>query len=520
MISYRVIIIVCIIAIISTGCSSGLWGEYSTPTPDFSIFPTSTPFEVATLIPTPVPPTITPTLDPPTPTMEPSPSPLPTLSGAPKPPVIYYAQSGDSLTAVATRFGVNPSDISSADPLPVTGLVNPGTLMLIPDRMQETTPSTLLLPDSEFVYSASALDFNIEQFTRKAGGKLNSYSDYLRTTGNTSGAQIVQRLADENSINPRLLLTVLEYQSGWVYGEPHNLAQVDYPLDYINFLSRGLFAQMVRAIKDLSVGYYDWRAGKLTQLTFPDGRTIRMSPQLNAGTAALQYYFSLHYNYDDWAKAIDPNIGVPALYREMFGDPWLRDSQISPLFPPGIEQPPLTLPFIPGVVWSYSGGPHPAWELEGALAAIDFAPASMNGGCETSDQWVVAPASGLVTRSGNGVVVLDLDGDGKEQTGWVLLFLHIANAGRVKAGTFLDQGGYIGHPSCEGGVATGTHVHIARRYNGEWVLADGALPFNMDGWVVHAGAKPYLGTLTRGGDVVTACACGSLTTNIIREPQP
>jgi LasA protease len=154
------------------------------------------------------------------------------------------------------------------------------------------------------------------------------------------------------------------------------------------------------------------------------------------------------------------------------------------------------------------------------LAAIDFAPASMNGGCETSDQWVVAPASGLVTRSGNGVVVLDLDGDGKEQTGWVLLFLHIANAGRVKAGTFLDQGGYIGHPSCEGGVATGTHVHIARRYNGEWVLADGALPFNMDGWVVHAGAKPYLGTLTRGGDVVTACACGSLTTNIIREPQP
>jgi hypothetical protein len=89
MISYRVIIIVCMVALISSGCSGGLWGEYSTPTPDFSMFSTSTPYETATLIPTPVPPTITPSMDPPTPTEEPSPSPLPTLSGAPKPPMIY-----------------------------------------------------------------------------------------------------------------------------------------------------------------------------------------------------------------------------------------------------------------------------------------------------------------------------------------------------------------------------------------------------------------------------------------------
>ena len=35
----------------------------------------------------------------------------------------------------------------------------------------------------------------------------------------------------------------------------------------------------------------------------------------------------------------------------------------------------------------------------------------------------------------------------------------------------------IGHASCEGGVSTGTHLHFARKYNGEWVLADGPLPF-------------------------------------------
>ena len=33
----------------------------------------------------------------------------------------------------------------------------------------------------------------------------------------------------ENSTNPRLLLTLLEYQSQWVFGSPDNLAKTDYP---------------------------------------------------------------------------------------------------------------------------------------------------------------------------------------------------------------------------------------------------------------------------------------------------
>jgi len=35
-----------------------------------------------------------------------------------------------------------------------------------------------------------------------------------------SGAAVVQRVADELSVNPKLLLAVLEYQSGWVFGAP------------------------------------------------------------------------------------------------------------------------------------------------------------------------------------------------------------------------------------------------------------------------------------------------------------
>jgi LasA protease len=129
---------------------------------------------------------------------------------------------------------------------------------------------------------------------------------------------------------------------------------------------------------------------------------------------------------------------------------------------------------------------------------------------------VTASAPGLVVRSGNGIVVIDLDGDGYEQTGWALLYLHVSSKDRVATGTLVEEGDPLGHPSCEGGMATGTHVHIARKYNGEWILADGPVPFVLSGWRAHAGSEPYKGTLTKGDQIVTACQCGSFETRITR----
>jgi LasA protease len=104
-------------------------------------------------------------------------------------------------------------------------------------------------------------------------------------------------------------------------------------------------------------------------------------------------------------------------------------------------------------------------------------------------------------------VVLDLDGDGDERTGWVIFFFHVATEGRIKAGLVVKQGDPLGHPSCEGGRATGTHVHIARKYNGEWIPAAGPLAFALDGWVAGFGSAIYEGTLTKGSKVVPACPC-------------
>jgi murein DD-endopeptidase MepM/ murein hydrolase activator NlpD len=176
------------------------------------------------------------------------------------------------------------------------------------------------------------------------------------------------------------------------------------------------------------------------------------------------------------------------------------------------------LPFVRNWLWSYTGGPHGAWEQDGAYAALDFAPGSVESGCVDSSTWVTASASGLVVRSGKGVVVVDLDGDGREQTGWVLVYLHVATDGKLPVGTWVDKDDQLGRPSCEGGISTGTHVHIARKYNGEWIPADGPLPFNLGGWVAQAGPEAYKGTLTRDGQTLTACTCTNAQTFITRGP--
>jgi hypothetical protein len=93
-----------------------------------------------------------------------------------------------------------------------------------------------------------------------------------------------------------------------------------------------------------------------------------------------------------------------------------------------------------------------------------------------------------------------------------VFYLHVSQEGRPALGQALQVGDRIGHPSCEGGSSTGTHVHIARKYNGEWVPADGyggVLGFTLEGWVAHDGPAIYEGTLARGAQIVTACTCSN-----------
>lgn len=541
----RTFIVLLLIAITSSACvsSPSLWGVAPTPTPDQPI-PTSPPvLDPFALVDDPIvfptsttPPSIATNSAlalTPNPTTENTPSALlastPTPDMSDKSPFLYYAQSGDMLSAVASRFGVSESEITSNADLTRTTLIDPGTLLVIPNRINEpTTPNIQIVPDAEIIFSITAADFNVDEFVEEQGGYLSVFEDYLGSTGKIKGSDAIERLAYENSINPRMLLGLLEYESNWVRGQPVDILHTDYPMGFNDYHYKGMSVQLVWAANNLSIGYYGWRAGTLTHIDFPDGTSLRLDPRLNAGTVAIQYLFSRLYNQSRWSQIINPESGFPAVYRELFGDPWTLAEDMNPIFPAALNQPNLTLPFAPNEKWSYTGGPHNGWgqlspeiygETHSVFAAIDFAPAAGRSGCIPTNTWVLASAPGLVVRSENGAVMVDLDGDGYEQTGWNLLYMHISSQNRVSKGTWLEAGDRIGHASCEGGVSTGTHLHFARKYNGEWVTADGPIPFVLSGWRVYAGVKPYQGTLVKGERIVIADINSESKSIIIREDE-
>jgi LasA protease len=427
----------------------------------------------------------------------------------------YYAQSGDTLAAVAAHFGVSPSQVTSPASIPPSGLIPPGQPLDIPPHLPPAAYPSGLLPDSEIVDGPSAADFDIAAFIREKGGFLSTYSEQVDTE-KLSGAEIIRRTAVEQSINPRLLLGLLDYTSGWVTGQPKNDHTLTYPIGFYVPQYQGLAKELSLVARMLSQGYYGWRDGSLTDLEFIGNQKVRLSPQLNAGTVALQFLFTKLLERKSWEKALYSSDGFLQAYGQLFGDPWARDAQFGALFPEGAQQPALDLPFAQGQHWSFTGGPHLSWGVGSPPGAIDLAPVTGDAPCQVSSAWVDAAAPGIVVRSERNAVALDLDGDGKEQTGWVLFYFHIADQDRVPAGSRLKSGDPIGHPSCQGGRVTGTHVHLARKYNGEWLPVGEPLPFVMSGWMVQAGKKPYDGTLTKGDWIINARPDGVHDSIVVR----
>ena len=251
----------------------------STPTPTITsgVLTTATPSR-----PTPI---ASPTL-PPTPTLS--------VSGVAE-NLLYESQPGDVLRSLAIRFGVIPSDIrATSGLLPQDGgLVDPGLILVIPDRLENPGPSDRLLPDSEVVYSPHTADFDVNAFVSSQGGFLNTYTEYVAGVVR-SGAEIVDRAALAHSINPRLLLAFLEYSSGWVTNPAQPTGDaLNYPIGMIDIQYQGLYKQLTWLSNELGKGYYGWRSGTMIDLVLADGSYIRMSPSINAGTVAIQYLFSL-----------------------------------------------------------------------------------------------------------------------------------------------------------------------------------------------------------------------------------
>lgn len=447
----------------------------------------------------------------PTPSTTPTPNPPITLPTPRTESVTYTIQQGDFLRSIAQKYQVSIDQIVTANDIENPNLIDVNQVIEIPPPSLEDVASAFkIIPDSELVNSPSNADFNVEEFIHQNAGYLSTYSEIVDDNP-TSGSKILERVALEYSINPRLLLTILEYQSGWVTKSNPKEETLVYPLRFYEIYREGLYEQLAWAANLLNEGYYLWKINAITSWMLSDGRVLQVDPTINPGTAGVLNLMRYLTAGSEWEHAVSDQ-GVYATFYRLFGYPF--NFTFYPLVPDNLTQPELQLPFEKGQVWSFTGGPHGGWNTGAAWAALDFAPPGEALGCYSSDAWVVASAPGEVVYSDHGAVIQDLDGDGIWQTGWSILYMHMDTSDRVKVGTMLDAGDRVGHPSCEGGFSTGTHLHIARRYNGEWIAADGELPLNLEGWVAVGYGVEYDGYLVRD-DVTLEAWNGRASINAI-----
>ncbi|MGB0388560.1 MAG: LysM peptidoglycan-binding domain-containing protein [Ardenticatenaceae bacterium] len=441
------------------------------PSPSASPVPSATARASSTAAPTKTPrssPTKTRTPRPTgTPTRTSTPTASPTLV-----PGWYEIEEGDTLLEVAISEDTSVDEILELNNISEETKLRIGRVLAIPSEIDLSLPESYLIEDSELVYGATYVDWDTSEFIEQQGGFLAEYEAYGRDAG-----QIIDQMAVKYHVGPRALLASIEMMSGWVTKRK--------PKEATPFGGAGggdLHWWTQWAAERMMEGYYGQLEGRRDWVVMANRVQVRLYPGTNPGSAAIANLLAgLVWDADELSELLEDG-GFEKSYRRLFGK---MDIEAGPVLPPNGEQPYFALPWTPGEQWVFTGGPHGGYgDYVTGWAALDFAP-PIPRGCWPSEFPARAVARGVVIESREGEVWIDTDDDGDVRTGWVLYYLHLDTEGRLEAGEKVKVGDVVGYPSCEGGIANASHLHIARMYNGQWMPAHAPVPFQLGNWTAQ-----------------------------------
>jgi murein DD-endopeptidase MepM/ murein hydrolase activator NlpD len=165
----------------------------------------------------------------------------------------YTVQPGDTLGSIAQGYGITLEALMEANGLNEASILSVGVVLNIPPITTDPNPgsSFKIIPDSELVYGPASIEFDLGEFLKNRSGYLSNYvqdldGEYI------SGTEIIMRVAQNYSVNPRLLVALIEYRSGWVNNPvPQN---IDYPLGNFDNYHAGLYRQLTWAADNLNRG--------------------------------------------------------------------------------------------------------------------------------------------------------------------------------------------------------------------------------------------------------------------------
>ena len=368
-----------------------------------------------------------------------------------------------------------------------------------------TITTSQILSDGQFVYGPNIGNFNIENY-------LNANTPHL-----LKYAEDLYGRSEYFSINPKIYLTLLEVHSHLI--SIPNAAITEDPFG----LNNGGFISQIEIVSNImSDAYYlhlysysplPVSQRRLEPFVTPGGATIYVAPDTNAGTYAIIAGLAA-INQQDISIILDNSQanGFYQTYVRLFGndDPLDKTNHI---YTPGevgvlmtpdylLPQPAegevlgalaapdnlLQLPYLQGLSWQFGGVHNTAGGTTFTDAsALDFYPSGSSWGMNTSNMWVVASASGIPTRVSSCYFKI-LHNDG-----WETTYYHLENTQFISG--LINQNDKIGvianteaEAICNGGSASGPHVHFSLRHNGAFVAINGT---PLSGWYVHSGRYSY-----------------------------
>jgi LasA protease len=353
-----------------------------------------------------------------------------------------------------------------------------------------------LLADGQFVWGPNVGDFDVHAFLSAHESPLVAYADS------------VVSWAGYASVNPQVVLTLLELRHGLVTAIP---AGVD----------RGQIDGWVEeASMDLASAFYDYLyswGSRLPQgqpmpadapvVAFADGSMVEVSRQTNAGTYAIVSTLAMASDRATWSQLISPTSGgsFAAVFDSFFPDADRLDdtNQINPATLPPDDL--FQFPFPLGATWSFNG-PH-NWNGGSnppPFSSMDFS-TTWPHDPPFPYHYTVAAAGGTGTILSPNPYYSDqpcwvrIDHGG----GWTTSYYHLRNLGAPGSLGSLQPNaglGTIAEEICNGGFASGAHVHFSLLYNGAYVDLEG---IKLSGWTVHVGPTPYTsGFIERGGQTL------------------
>ena len=338
-----------------------------------------------------------------------------------------------------------------------------------------------IVSDEQFVWGPNVGEFDIREYLTTHNSPLLEY------------AEDVEVWAAYTSINPKILLAVIQLRNGWIDHIPENIEQevILAELETVSMNLANAFYEHMYTWGDRSTEL-SAKSSELPIFNLSESGSVQVEPDTTSASFALASLLAVDQDQATWQSQIKPKSpdSFSRLFASLFPDtdPLDRSNNLDPASLPPEDF--LQLPFPMGADWTFNGT-H-SWhggDIGPDRSSMDFS-TNWPRGSTLPDHYTVASHQGVgyvyAPSRTNLPCWMAIDYEMEPGEVWSTSYYHLSNLGDPGDRGWMVRNqsvGKLGTEVCNGGFASSAHVHFTLRYNGAFFDLDGV---KLSGWTVHS----------------------------------